>query len=144
MGGPLSLVYPVLAQVLLTLVLMLWMGLARLAAIKARRVRFKDIALSAEPWPDEVRKISNNAHNQFETPVLFYVLCGIATYIGPPGILMTLLAWAYVATRLVHTAIHTTSNRVEHRFKVFAVGLAILAVMWVVLAAQLLAHAPDV
>ncbi len=141
MGGPLALVYPVMAQVLLTLLLMLWTGSVRTKAVREGRVRVCDIALSGEPWPDEVKKISNNMHNQFETPMLFYVLCGVATYIGPPGIFMTLLAWTYVATRLAHTAIHTTTNRVAHRFAVFLVGVAVLGVMWIVLAARLLAHA---
>jgi hypothetical protein len=139
MSGPLALLYPVMAQVLLTLLVLLWSGRARVTALKERRARLAEIALSSAAWPDDVRKISNNAQNQFETPILFFVLCGAATYIGETGLMMTLLAWAYIATRLAHTFIHTTTNRVQHRFAAFATGIAVLAVMWVVVAARLLA-----
>jgi hypothetical protein len=130
-------IYPVLAQVLLTLVLMLWTGQVRIRALRERTVRMREIALAGEAWPDSVKKVSNNMHNQFETPLLFYVLCGVATYVGATGIVMILLAWAYVASRLAHTAIHVTSNYVPHRFFAFTAGLAILVLMWLVVAARL-------
>ncbi len=142
MSGPLALLYPVLAQVLLTLILLFWTARARLAALRAGSVRIPEVALSVEPWPDDVRKISNNFHNQFETPVLFYVLCGAATFLGATGIVMTLLAWAYVATRLVHSIIHVTTNRVRHRFAIFALGVAVLIVIWIVVVARLVAASP--
>ena len=138
MSGPLALVYPVLAVVLWTFVMMFWTLQARMSALKARRVRVADIALSGAGWPDDVRKISNNMHNQFQTPILFYVLCGIATYLAATTFLMVLLAWIYVATRIVHTAVHITSNRVQQRFMVFAVGVAVLIVMWVLIVIRLL------
>jgi hypothetical protein len=138
MGGPLSLVYPVMAVVLWTFVMMLWTLQSRTTALRTRRVRLADIALSNEPWPDDAKKISNNMHNQFETPLLFYVLCGIATYIAATDFLMTLLAWVYVATRLVHTGIHVTTNRVPRRFLVFAIGVAVLVAMWFLIVIRLL------
>jgi len=139
MSGPLALLYPVLAQVLLALVLLFWTGRARLAALRAGRAHIPEVALSAEPWPDNVRKISNNYHNQFETPVLFYVLCGAATYLGATGLTMVVLAWAYIGSRVAHTCIHVTTNRLRHRFLAFAAGALILLVMWVVVAVRLAA-----
>jgi hypothetical protein len=139
MSGPLSLVYPVMAQVLWTLVLITWNGLARVRALRSRRVRFADIALSSDAYPDDVRKISNNMHNQFETPILFYVLCGVATFVGATDFLMTLLAWVYVATRVLHTAIHTTTNYVPRRFYAFLVGVIALILMWVAIVVHLAA-----
>jgi hypothetical protein len=126
-----------MAQVLLTLVLVLWNGRVRVLALRQRRARIAEIALSSAAWPDDVRRISNNAQNQFETPILFFVLCGVATYIGETGLLMALLAWAYVATRLVHTFIHTTANRVQHRFAAFATGVVVLVLMWIVVVVRL-------
>jgi hypothetical protein len=134
-----SLLYPMLGQVLLTFVLILWTGRVRTREIRAKRVRIRDIALAGDAWPDDVKKISNNMHNQYETPILFYVLCGVAIYVGATGILMTLLAWAYVVSRLVHTAIHVTSNNVPRRFFAYTAGLAVLILMWIVVAARLLA-----
>jgi hypothetical protein len=138
MSGASALLYPVMAQLLLTFVMMLLTGIVRSAALRRRRVRISEIALSGEAWPDDVKKISNNMHNQFETPILFYALCGIAIAVGASGRLMTLLAWAYVGSRVVHTAIHVTTNRVQHRFFVFAVGVAALMLMWLAVAAHLI------
>jgi hypothetical protein len=130
-----------MAQVLLTLLLILWMGRARVGALNARRLHIRDVALSGDAWPDDVRKIANNAHNQFETPILFYVLCGAATYLGATGAVMASLAWAYIATRLVHTFVHVTTNRVQHRFYAFAAGMIVLLAMWLVVTARLLGAA---
>jgi hypothetical protein len=139
MSGPLALVYPVLAQVLLTFVLYVLTARARGAALRARRVRVGEIALSTEPWPDDVKKFSNNLHNQFEAPVLFYVLCGVATYVGATGTLIVVLAWLFVVSRVVHAAIHVTTNRVRYRFYAFAFGLTVLALLWVILVFRLAA-----
>jgi hypothetical protein len=127
-----------MAQVLLTLLLILWMGRARVGALNARRLHIRDVALSGDAWPEDVRKIANNAHNQFETPILFYVLCGAATYLGETGAVMASLAWTYIATRLVHTFIHVTTNRVQHRFYAFVAGMTVLIAMWLVVVARLL------
>jgi hypothetical protein len=137
MTGSNALVYPVLVQLLWTFVLVTCAGTMRVRALRSRRVRFKDIALSGDAYPDEVRKIGNNMHNQFETPILFYVLCGLAIYVGATNALTVLLAWFYVATRVVHTAVHTTTNRVDRRFFVFLAGVIALIAMWVAIVARL-------
>ena len=69
---------PAFVQVALTFVLMLWMGRARFAAVRAGQVKVEDIALGQRAWPDRVMQIVNAFHNQFETPVLFYALVAFA------------------------------------------------------------------
>jgi hypothetical protein len=137
MSGPLALVYPARAQVFWTLVLITWNGRARVRALRGRRVRFAEITLSSDAYPDDVRKISNNMHNQFETPLLFFVLLGIATYVGATNPIMVALAWFYFATRVVHTAIHTTTNFVPYRFYAFLAGVLSLIAMWIAIVAHL-------
>ncbi|MCZ8100320.1 MAG: MAPEG family protein [Burkholderiales bacterium] len=135
----LALVWPVLAQVLLTLVILGLLGRARVAAVRAKRVKIAAVALSNEGWPDEVRRFSNNLANQFETPVLFYVLVAAAIHVGATGWPMVVLAWIFVASRVAHAVVHTTSNHVLTRFRIFLVGLAALGMMLLVVAARLLA-----
>lgn len=132
-----ALVWPVLAQVLLTFVILVRLGRARSAAVRARRVKLGDIALSGEGWPDEVRRVSNNFANQFETPVLFYVLVAVAIHVGATGWPMVALAWLYVASRVGHAVVHTTTNHVLTRFRIFLVGLAALLAMWLVIVVRL-------
>lgn len=138
-GSGLALVWPVLAQVLLTLVVLGLLGRARVAAVRAKRVKIAAVALSNDGWPDDVRRFSNNLANQFETPVLFYVLVAVAIHVGATGWPMIALAWIYVASRVAHAVVHTTSNHVMTRFRMFLVGLATLGIMWLVVVARLLA-----
>lgn len=139
MSGPLALVYPVLAQVLLTFVVYILLGVQRYRALTSRRTRVRDIALSGDAWPDDEKKVANNLRNQYEAPILFFVLCGVATYVQATQFSMVTLAWLFVASRVVHTIIHTTTNNVSMRALAFAVGLTILVVMWIVVMFRLLA-----
>ncbi|GGH17999.1 hypothetical protein GCM10007036_19880 [Alsobacter metallidurans] len=132
------LLYPVLAQVLLTFVVLFATGSARFKALRERRVKIGAIAVANEGWPEDVRKFSNNYANQFETPVLFYVLCGIAIFIRATDILMLVLAWLFVVTRVLHAFIHTGSNDVQTRFRVFLAGVAVLIIMWALIVLRLL------
>ena len=132
-----SLVFPLLAQILLTLVLIGRLGMMRVAVHRARQVRFGDVALSDEAYPEDIRRAGNNFRNQFETPVIFYVLCGVAIYVGATGLVMTLLAWLFVASRVAHSLIHLTYNRVPQRFLPFLGGVIVLALMWIFIVARL-------
>ena len=78
-----------------------------------------DVAVSTERYPQDARLAAANFSNQFETPVLFFALIMIAMEVGATGFLMTLLAWAFVATRVAHTLIHTGSNDLRLRASVF-------------------------
>jgi hypothetical protein len=53
--------------------------------------------------------------------------------------LMVLLAWAFVATRIVHALIHTGANIVPRRGGAFALGALILMIMTAILLLRLLA-----
>ena len=133
-----NLVYPALAQIVWTFVVLAIMFRARFAAVKARDVRISQIALSNDPWPAQARAASNNFTNQFETPVLFFALTGIAVFVGATGWVMTLFAWIYVASRIVHTFIHTGTNNVMQRTQVYGVGLLALFGMLLVIIATLI------
>lgn len=127
--GGLSLIWPVLAQVALTFVVLFIMGHHRRRALSAKEVRPKDIALSGEAWPAKARQAANNYANQFETPVLFYVLAIMAIHVGATGWLMTGLAWLFVVSRVVHAYVHIGSNDMRLRPLVFTVGCAALIAM---------------
>lgn len=132
-----NLIYPALAQILWSFVVLAIMLRARMAAIRSRAVRPRDIAVASEAWPAGARAAANNFSNQFETPVLFFALIAVAIFIGSTGWLMTLLAWIFVASRVVQTLIHTGANNVLIRLRVFAVGVAALFCMLLVVVASL-------
>lgn len=132
-----ALVAAMLVQIGWTLGVLFYLGRSRAASVRAGEVTMRDIALSGNAWPDRIKAISNNYANQFETPVLFYALCGLALYLGAAHVGMVSAAWLYVASRIAHTLVHTGSNRVMVRFRIFLVGVFALIVMWAMLVVRL-------
>jgi hypothetical protein len=131
---------PALAQVLLTIVLYGALALAKAKALKAGLVDADRRALHDDAWPESVMKINNNIRNQFEVPVLFYVLTILLWQLNETGALVQSLAWLFVTSRFVHAYIHTGSNYVPARRRVFGFGCLVVLAMagvagWAVLAA---------
>lgn len=129
---------PVFVQVALTFVLLFMMGRSRFAAAKAGEVPMADVPLGRAVWPERPTKFANAYHNQFQLPVLFYVLTALAIATRKADLLFVVLAWAFVALRIAHALIHTRSNVVLHRFRAFVAGMAVLALMWIIFAVRAL------
>ena len=130
---------PLFVQVALTFALLFWMAFSRLGAVKRQQTKVADIALGQPNWPPRVQLISNCYHNQFQLPVLFYVLTILVIMTRHADFLFLAMAWVFVLTRLVHAYIHTGTNFVRHRFNAFAVGAFVLLAMWLIFAVRLLA-----
>jgi len=124
--------YPVFVQVLLTFIVYGLLALARTRAIAAmdRRGGGADLSLGRVEWPPDAAKRAANQRNQFELPVLFYAVVAFGLLTKGVDFLMLLLAWLFVLSRIAHAAIHVGPNRVRWRSPVFALGLLILAGMW--------------
>ncbi|MFL5163811.1 MAG: MAPEG family protein [Microvirga sp.] len=134
-----AILLPVYVQVALTFILLLWMGSSRLSSLRAGEVKVKDVALGERNWPSRILQVQNAYHNQFELPVLFYVLVTLGLFTRKADMLFVVMSWMFVTSRLVHAAIHTTSNKVALRFQAFVVGVLILAAMWVIFGIRVLA-----
>ena len=129
---------PLFVMVALTFVLLVWMAAVRVAAVRRREVRIKEIALGQSAWPPRVQQISNCFHNQFQLPVLFYVLTVLALFLRKADLLFVGMAWVFVLLRIVHAAIFVTTNHVGHRFQAFAAGAVVLLLMWLVFAVRIM------
>jgi hypothetical protein len=127
-----AILYPVFAQVLLTLVVYCLLGLARRRAI-ASMVRGRGtpgLAVGRVEWPEDALKRAANQRNQFELPVLFYAVVAFALIAGGADFTMVVLAWCFVLARVAHAAIHIGPNKVPWRTPAFAIGLVVVAAMW--------------
>ena len=129
---------PAFAQVFLTFALLFWMGRVRYDALRADTVRVSDIALGQRAWPDRAQQASNAYANQFELPILFYALVPLALYTRKADLLFVVMAWVFVATRVVHAGLYVTTNPVPYRFRAFVAGVLVLVAMWIVFAARIL------
>jgi len=130
---------PVFVQVALTFILLFWMGIVRGRAIRRQQTRIPDIALGQPNWPPDALKAANAYHNQFQLPLLFYVVVIVAWYTRKADFLFVVLEWVFVVTRLLHAGVHVSSNNVSYRFYAFAVGAIVLLVMWIIAAVRILA-----
>ncbi|HUC50526.1 MAG TPA: MAPEG family protein, partial [Xanthobacteraceae bacterium] len=101
-------------------------------------VRPRDVALREPKWPARTTQFANAYANQFELPVLFYVLTILEYITHLAGIVFVALAWVFVIFRILHAYIHVTSNIVRLRGTLFAVSAAVLAIMWAIYIVQVL------
>lgn len=134
-----SLLYPVLAMVLLTMIVAALLYVRRVGEMKARRIPPQSVAAARDMAGklDDVRA-ADNYRNLFEAPVLFYTAMLTATIThGTTGALVA-LAWLYVGLRYVHSYVHCTYNRVMHRFAAFALSMLALMLIWLLVAWQVL------
>ncbi len=120
---------PVVFQILLTLWLYIYLSIAKSRAAKLGQVDETRRALHDDAWPDNVLQINNCIRNQFEVPVLFYVLILTLWSLNAINTAVHILAWVFVLSRAFHAVIHTGSNHVPQRRKVFSFGCLILIVI---------------
>lgn len=133
-----TILWPIIALVALTFVVQVTMYRRRVVEIRGKSIRLKALATRREAGSAlEDTAAADNYSNLFELPVLFYVL-GILLFVsGGATVVQLVLAWAFVLTRAVHSAIHLTHNRVRYRFLAFVVGAFILMAMWLMFIIQI-------
>jgi hypothetical protein len=132
---------PLFVQVLLTLVVAYMLAGHRMRA--AMRGEVPDRAALREPtWPPHVRQVENNYLNQFELPVLFYVLTILAIITRHADLFFVLMAWVFVVLRIFHAYVHLTSNVLRVRGMLFVAGAIVLTIMWVVFIVRILFGLP--
>lgn len=132
-----SLFLPVFVQIALTFFLIFRMAYFRVNAVASGEVKFKDIALGQNAWPEKAIKAQNSFHNQLELPFLFYTVVIIAALTGLNSTVFVVMTWAFALSRIAHAVIHNTHNRVSTRFKAFVFGTVCLLTCWVLLAVHM-------
>jgi hypothetical protein len=134
------LVLAVLAQIATTIVVGFWLGWVRHVAVRDRTIT-GNVMLSQEGWPKPARAASNNFSNQFEVPVLFYVLALSALHLKVAGIAFDVAAWVFVVSRIAHAVAHCGPNDLRFRAPAYFVGVAAVIVMLAMVAAAVVAAA---
>jgi hypothetical protein len=128
---------PLFVQVTLTLGLLCWLGVMRRGDLHGA-VALRDIALGQPNWTPHTMQVGNAFANQFELPVLFYLLTVLAMATRHADLLFVVLAWVFVLSRLAHAFEHTTTNRVRRRGMIYGVGMLVLVIMWAIFSVRIL------
>jgi hypothetical protein len=120
---------PIVALVLWSLVMCVWLFATRIPAM----VRGKVVADPRRPaeefhaqLPPPVRWVSDNYTNLMEQPTIFYAVALALVLLGADGSINTGLAWLYIALRVVHSLVQATINIVVIRFGVFITATLVL------------------
>jgi hypothetical protein len=114
---------PVFVLVGLTFALLLGMAAARTRAPSGR---------------EGPTQLENCFSDQFELPVLFYVLIALALPLRHADLFIVLMSWVFVVTRFAHAGIFVTSNDVRQRGLAWFAGVLVLFAMWLYFALRIL------
>ena len=126
---------------LLTFGVGLLMLVRRVREMKANRIKAQSVALSAQRAALlKDSRAADNYNHLLELPVIFYALCALALATGYIPAWLPASAWAFVALRILHSAIQTTVNRVLYRFVTFLAGFFLLALTCTFWAGSFLAN----
>ena len=119
---------PMLALITWTLLVWVWMYALRIPAIQAANINPDDARHpgSLDGLPSNVRAVADNYNHLHEQPTIFYALIIYTQLAGNVDSYTVILAWSYVALRIVHSLIQNTINKVIFRFTVFSLSTTML------------------
>lgn len=83
----------------------------------------------SNPWADVEPRISANLSNQFEWPLFFHAACLILLQF-PYNKTALVLAWVFVAGRVLHSAVQILTRNVRLRGVVFTVNFLAVLGLW--------------
>jgi hypothetical protein len=133
---------PLFVQVLLTFAVMLGMMYFRTTSLQRGETRVEMIANREPNWPPKATQFGNAFGNQFELPILFYVLTILAIETKHADLMFVLLAWVFVALRVLQALTHVTSNNVRFRGGFFGASAIVLLVMWIIFIVRIMLRLP--
>ena len=124
---------PVLALVGWTIVMFGWMYATRVPAMRRAKVDLGELGRTGAKLalPPEVARVADNYNHLHEQPTIFYALALAAHAVAPGDDIAAGLAWAYVASRIVHSFVQATVNVILVRFTLFVLGTATLLALLV-------------
>src|SRR5438270_6590045 len=135
---------PIVALVAWSLIMYIWMYIARFTgmkragiSLKGRRGGTRGSALEGV-IPDEANWKAHNYAHLMEQPTIFYAIVIALILMGFDHPINVYLAWAYVGSRVIHSLIQATVNIVVYRFLVFTlsslclIGLTVHAAIFLI------------
>ena len=129
MQGTAAMLAPVIALVLWSHVMWIWMYATRIPAITNMRMRLDPNAprgAQMNELPAAVRWKADNYNHLFEQPTLFYAVGVTLAILGDFSAFSLALAWAYVALRVAHSLWQAIVNVILVRFALFALSSLVL------------------
>lgn len=139
---PANILNPLVAMMVLTLVVWVFMYVRRLGYMVRHGVDPQEVNTPqkmALRLPESAEAPSNNLKNLFELPVLFYVICLTLLHLGWVSPADVTAAWLFVGLRAAHSVVHCTVNLVKLRFVCYLLSSLVLWFMLAMLLRRVLA-----
>ncbi len=131
---PSPILAPLVVLVLWSFVMQAWLYATRIPAIINGGIVYDPRRPAQEfhaQLPAAVRWKADNYNNLMEQPTLFYAVTLALALLGAGDGLNLVLAWLYVALRILHSLVQAVVNIVMLRFAVFVAGSLVLLIMTV-------------
>lgn len=131
----LAILKPVVALLVWTMVMWAWMYAVRIPAMNKAGVKPDSLVDDPDMTLDKALPVkaqwpAHNYNHLHEAPTVFYATCVVLALYGVGAGMSLMVAWAYVALRVIHSLWQATSNRVAVRFSLFALSsVALLALV---------------
>ena len=120
---------PVVALVVLSMVMWLWMYVTRIPAMLKANMKPDPYAPRGEQMntlPANVRWKADNYNHLMEQPTVFYAVALTLALLGQGDGINLTLAWIYVGIRVVHSLVQALINKIEVRFVLFVLSSLVL------------------
>jgi len=123
---------PIVALLIWSLVMWLWMLVTRLPAMMAQKVVLdpnvppKDLTRNL---PAKVRWKADNYNHLMEAPTLFYAAALVLAVADPGNRVAVMAAWAYVFLRVLHSLVQALINHIPSRLALFVLSTGALAIV---------------
>ena len=126
-----NLLEPVLAMVFLHAAVWIWMTVSRGRAMALAGMTLEQARHTSDlqQLPNPARQVADNYNHLFELPTVFYALVFYIWAMGHADPVHVACAWGFFGSRVVHSIVHGTINRVALRFPIFALGWVLIIVM---------------
>ncbi len=122
---------PVVALVAWTLVMLVWTFIVRIPAMKKAGIDLSK-ARGGKPGaldgviPDQAQWPAHNYIHLVEQPTLFYAVSIALALLGAGNGVNAMIAWVYVALRILHSLVQATFNKISIRFALFILSTLVL------------------
>ncbi|MCW3797442.1 MAPEG family protein [Sphingomonas sp. BN140010] len=116
---------PVVALVAWSLVMLVWMAVARAGAFRRLGVKLSTIPRGSrghaldQAGEDRAQWKAHNYNHLMEQPTIFYAIVLALAIMGFDAWINVALAWGYVGLRIAHSIVQATVNIVAIRLSLF-------------------------
>lgn len=83
-----------------------------------------------EVIPEKVALATRHNDNQYQAPVLFFIVASLTLSLGDVSLYSTIFAWGFVLSRFLHSYFFFKNKNILNRAKAFILGWFFILLLW--------------